>query len=163
VHADLFEIEGLIFTTGWSLGEIRDDFFQLIHDAIDTYEKDLTNLMKRSGQTAFSDDESRQTVGYCHSPGYLRERTMVGSRKRGMDQIGKENVSDGSNWIIRQADEADDRPLWVLVWGGGNTVAQAIWQVQQERTESELKAFLRKIPVYAITDQDRSYERGYTV
>ena len=31
VHADLFEIEGLIYTTGWSLEETRDDFFQLIH------------------------------------------------------------------------------------------------------------------------------------
>jgi hypothetical protein len=27
VHADLFEIEGLIFTTGWSLDKTRDDFF----------------------------------------------------------------------------------------------------------------------------------------
>jgi hypothetical protein len=26
VHADLFEIEGLIFTTGWSLDKTRDDF-----------------------------------------------------------------------------------------------------------------------------------------
>jgi len=41
VHADLFEIEGLIYTTGWSLDKTRDDFFQLIHDAIDAYEKDL--------------------------------------------------------------------------------------------------------------------------
>lgn len=60
---------------------------------------------------------------------------MVGSRKRGMEFIGKENVSEGSNWIIKQADEKDDRPLWILLWGGGNTLAQAIWQVQQERPE----------------------------
>jgi hypothetical protein len=53
VHADLFEIEGLIFTTGWSLDKTRDDFFQLIHDATDAYEKDLPNLMKRSGQKGF--------------------------------------------------------------------------------------------------------------
>ncbi len=160
VHADLFEIEGLIYTTGWSLSETRDDFFQLIHDAIDAYEKDLPNLMKRSGQTGFSEDESRQTIGYWPSPNYLREQTMFGSKKRGMDQIGKDNISDGSNHIIQLADENDERPLWILVWGGGNTVAQAIWQVQQERNEKELKSFLHKIPVYTITDQDRSYESG---
>jgi hypothetical protein len=36
-HADLFEIEGLVFTTGWSLETTRDDFMKLIHDAIDAY------------------------------------------------------------------------------------------------------------------------------
>lgn len=156
VHADLFEIEGIIFTTGWSLDETRDDFFQLIHDAIDAYEKDLPNLMKRSGQIDFNEDESRQAMGYWPSPGYLREHTMFGSKKRGIDKLGKDNVSDGSNLIIKKADEDDDRPLWILVWGGGNTLAQAIWQVQQEGNEDELKTFLHKIPAYAITDQDRS-------
>ena len=33
-------------------------------------------------------------------------------------------------------------------------MAQAIWQVQQERTPDELKAFLNKLRVYTITDQD---------
>jgi len=160
VYADRFEIEGLIFTTGWSLSETRDDFLQLIHNAIDAYEKDLSHLMRRSGQTGFLEDESRQFLGYWPTPDYLRKRTLVGSRKRGMEFIGKENVSEGSNWIIKQADEKDDRPLWILLWGGGNTLAQAIWQVQQERPEKELKAFLHKVPTYAITDQDRSYESG---
>jgi hypothetical protein len=160
VHADLFEIEGLIYTTGWSLEETREDFFQLIHDAIDAYEKDLPNLLKRSGQTGFREDENRQYIGYWPSPEYLREHTMFGSKKRGMDQIGRDNISDGSNWIIEQADEDDERPLWILIWGGGNTLAQAIWQVQQDRSGEELKVFLQKIPAYAITDQDRSYKGG---
>jgi hypothetical protein len=159
-HADLFEIEGLIFTTGWSLPEVRDDFFQLILDVIDAYEKDLPNLMKRSGQTGFRQDESQQTIGYWPSAGYLRERTMYGSRKTGIENIGINNISDGSNLIINMADKDDQRPLWILIWGGGNTLAQAIWQVQQERGKEELKAFLQKIPTYAITDQDRSYKSG---
>jgi len=159
-HADLFEIEGLIYTTGWSLEETRDDFFQLIYDAIDAYEKDLPNLKKRSSQTRFKDDESRQTLGYWPSPEYLRSRTLYGSKKRGIEFIGKDNVSDGSNLIIKLADEDDDRPLWILLWGGGNTLAQAIWQVKEMRSETELKAFLNKIPTYSITDQDRSYING---
>lgn len=160
VHADMFEIEGLIYTTGYSLDEVRDDFFQLIHDAIDAYEKDLPNLMKRSNQSGFLKDESRQVIGYWPSPEYLRKRTMYGSRRRGMEHIGKDNVSDGSNLIIKLADEEDERPLWILLWGGGNTMGQAIWQVQQERSKKALKAFLQKTPVYAITDQDRSYKGG---
>jgi hypothetical protein len=33
-HADLFEIEGLVYTTGWSLETTRDDFLDLLHAAI---------------------------------------------------------------------------------------------------------------------------------
>ncbi len=160
VHADMFEIEGLIYTTGWSLEETRDDFFQLIHDAIDAYEKDLPNLLKRSDQVGFTEDESTQNIGYWPSPDYFRKRTMFGSKSRGIDKIGKGNISDGSKLIIELADEKDHRPLWILIWGGGNTLAQAIWQVQQERNDVELKTFLHKIPSYAITDQDRSYKEG---
>lgn len=160
VHADIFEIEGIIYTTGWSLEETRDDFFQLIHVAIDAYEKDLPNLLKRSEQIGFNKNESQQTIGYWPSPDYLRQRTVFGSKQRGIDKIGKDNISDGSNLIIKLADENDERPLWILLWGGGNTLAQAIWQVQQERNEDDLKSFLHKTPTYAITDQDRSYKEG---
>jgi len=160
VHADMFEIEGIIYTTGWSLEETREDFFRLIHDAIDAYEKDVSNLMKRSNQVGFNQDALQQTIGYWPSPEYLRQRTVFGSKQRGIDKIGKDNISDGSNLIIKLADENDERPLWILLWGGGNTLAQSIWQVQQERSEGELRSFLHKVPTYAITDQDRSYQGG---
>ena len=160
VHADLFEIEGIIYTTGWSHEVLRDDFINLIHDAIDAYEKDLPNLKKRSNQVAFNKDETRQIIGYWPSPDYLRQHTVFGSKQRGIDKIGINNISDGSNLIINLANEKDERPLWILLWGGGNTLAQSIWQVQQNSSEDELKAFLHKIPTYAITDQDRSYKGG---
>ena len=160
VHADLFEIEGLIYTTGWSLETTRADFMGLIHDAINAYEKDLPNLRKRSNQTGNLTDESRQEIGYWPSPKSLRDHTVFGSTNRGMAFIGATNNSPGSDLIIKLADEKDDRPLWITVWGGGNTLAQAIWQVQHTRSKDELKTFLHKLRVYAITDQDRSYKAG---
>lgn len=163
VHADLLEIEGLIFTTGWSLDKTRDDFFQLIHDAIDAYEKDLPNLLKRSNQNEFLKDESQQKIGYWPSPEYLRKQTMFGSINRGYKFIGENNNSPGSELIIKLADETDDRPIWVTVWGGGNTLAQAIWQVQQQRSPEELKKFLHKLRVYTITDQDRDQKTEFSI
>ncbi|MDR8393355.1 DUF1593 domain-containing protein [Aliifodinibius sp. S!AR15-10] len=160
VHADLFEIEGLVATTGWSSSGGNADWVRLIHDAIDGYEQDLPNLRKRSGQEEFNKDETEQKIGYWPSPDYLRSRTVVGSQVRGMKHISEGNNSPGSNLIIEMADQGDSRPLWVLVWGGGNTLAQAIWQVQQERTVRQLEAFLGKIRTYTITDQDRSYKDG---
>lgn len=161
VHADQFEIEALIATTGWNNngGQERID---LIHTALDAYEKDLPHLSKRSAQRAFAKNESMQSLGYWPSPDYLRSRTVMGSTTMGMKYIGEDNDSPGSELIIKLADEKDERPIWVTVWGGGNTLAQAIWRVQQDRTQAELKAFLRKLRVYAITDQDRPWSRDDT-
>jgi Protein of unknown function (DUF1593) len=160
VYADLFEIEGLVATTGWSTSGNTSQWMELIHDAIGAYEKDLPNLRKRSSQDGHLTDESQQQIGYWPSPGYLRSRTLLGSQKRGMRFIGAENDSPGSDLIIKMADETDERPVWVLAWGGGNTLAQAIWRVRKDRTADELKTFLKRIRVYTITDQDRGYERG---
>ena len=162
VYADLLEIEGLVFTTGWSLGETRDDFIDLIHNAINAYEKDLPNLTKRSGQTGHLEDQSRQSIGYWPSPSYLRSRTLFGSKKRGAFHIGEGNDSPGSKLIIDMANEDDDRPLWISVWGGGNTLAQAIWRVKRDRSEEELKKFLNKLRVYTITDQDRDQKTPFS-
>jgi hypothetical protein len=162
VHADLFEIEALVATTGWSNrgGLERPD---ILHELINAYEKDLPNLLKRSSQTAFLPDESRQELGYWPSPRYLRDRIVLGSKTRGQEFIGEANRSPGSDLIIQLADEKDDRPLWIGVWGGGNTVAQAIWQVQRSRSPAGLKAFLQKLRVYAISDQDAAQKPGNTI
>jgi hypothetical protein len=163
VHADMFEIEGLIHSTGWSASTAREQYYQLIREAIDLYEKDLPNLKRRSNQEGFLQDETRQEIGYWPSPKYLRERAMIGSAKRGNQFIGEKNASDGSKLLIQLADEKDERPIWVTVWGGANTLAQAIWQVQKERSPAELKAFLHKIRVYTITDQDAAQKAGNVI
>lgn len=163
VHADMLEIEGLVFTTGWSLDNTREDFFGLIHQAINAYEKDLPNLRKRSSQVGHVTNESRQKIGYWPSADYLRSRTVVGSQKRGVHFMGKDNDSPGSELIIRMADEKDSRPVWVLGWGGGNTLAQAIWRVKTDRKEKQVHKFLEQIRFYAITDQDRDQGTPYDI
>ncbi|MEO8885313.1 MAG: nucleoside hydrolase-like domain-containing protein [Mucilaginibacter sp.] len=158
VHADLFEIEGLVSTTGWS-DYGGDEHPEIIHTLIDGYEKDLPNLMKRSGQKGFQTNESKQKIGYWPSAGYLRQRVVIGSKKAQMKNIGTDNNSAGADLIIKAVDEKDDRPVWVLIWGGGNTVAQAVWKVQHERSPEQFKAFLHKLRIYTITDQDRPQRR----
>ncbi|MGA4686947.1 DUF1593 domain-containing protein [Micromonospora sp. AB353] len=160
VHADMFEIQGLILTTGWSFETLDDPttsgFIGIIQDTIDAYERDLPNLMRRSEQVGFTQDGRPQEIGYWPSAQYLRDRTTTGSRNRGVRFLGDTNDSPGSDLIIRLAEDDDDRPLWVTFWGGGNTLAQSIWRVWQDRTADQLTGFLRKLRVYAITDQDRS-------
>lgn len=163
VHADLFEIEGIVITSGWSMDNVNHhkQFRDIALGVIEAYDKDSPNLLKRSNQNGYKRDESKQVIGYWPSAQYLIDRTMYGSMLMGMAKIGAENGSDGSDLIIRLADEEDARPIWVTFWGGGNTLAQSIWQVQQSRSKSELKAFLNKIRAFAITDQDRPQRFGY--
>lgn len=159
-HADLFEIEAIVATTGWNSSNYPVAWMDTIFNTLGAYEKDLPNLMKRSEQTSFlplSKENKKQYIGYWPSIDYLRSRVMLGCSKMGREVIGEENRSKGSDFIIRLADEKDNRPIWIAVWGGGNTLAQAIWQVKQTRTEKQFKAFLHKLRVYTITDQDVSW------
>lgn len=167
VHADLFEIEALIASGGWnSSGRTYPlSWMEILHRTINAYEKDLPNLKKRSEQKSFLAPEvenGQQQIGYWPSAGYLRKRVMPGSLNLGYGEIGKNNHSQGSDFIIQLVDEADERPIWVAVWGGGNTLAQALWRVKQERTEKELDDFLNKLRVYTITDQDVPWGERHT-
>ncbi len=159
VHADRYEIEALIGSGGWNSSgrPYPASWMDSLRVTIGAYEKDLPNLIKRSEQREFlspDGENAPQALGYWPSAEYLRSRMALGSLELGMAKIGAGNRSAGSDLIVRLADEEDPRPLWIAVWGGGNTLAQAIWQVRQERTDAELKAFLNKLHVYTITDQD---------
>ena len=122
---------------------------------IDAYEKDLPNLMARSGQKGFMEDESQpQAVGYWPSADYLRERVTVGQRLRGYTEFGDGQSTDGSERTIEIVDEDDARPVTVQVWGSGNTFAQSVWDVRDRRSPEEVKQFLSKVTLYTIGDQD---------
>lgn len=160
-YADRFEIEAFMTTVGWNCDPYPEEWARVLDEVVDAYEKDVENLRKRSSQTAFlslREESGKQRLGYWPSMEYIRSRAMAGSHRGGIGVIGEGNDSPGSDFLIQLADEDDDRPIWVAAWGGANTLAQAIWRVQQTRTEQELKKFLRKFRVYTITDQDMRYD-----
>ncbi len=168
-YADRFEIEALITTIGWNCDPYPPEWAEYLDRVIDAYEQDVPNLMKRSAQQGFlpeQEEQGRQQLGYWPSAAYLRSRTVAGSPRAGIGVIGPDNDTPGSELLIRLADEPDERPIWVCVWGGANTFAQAVWRVQQERSSEELQTFLRKFRLYTITDQDMVYamreDRAYS-
>ena len=168
-YADLFEIEAIITSVGWNCDPYPAEWKQYLDRVIEAYRKDAANLMKRSGQRRFlsrKKEESQQRIGYWPSADYLASRAVYGSVHGGIKAIGADNDSPGSRLLIQLADENDARPIYVAAWGGANTLAQAIWRVQQTRTPAELKRFLRKFRVFTITDQDMQYsmrmDRAYS-
>ena len=159
-YADMFEMEALIASVGWNCDPYPKEWAQYLYRVIDAYEQDVTKLMKRSGQESFlspAEENGQQRIGYWPSADYIRSRAVMGSENGGIKVIGQGNDSPGSELLIRLADEDDPRPIHVAAWGGANTLAQAIWKVQQTRSDDEVKSFVRKFSIYTITDQDMDY------
>jgi hypothetical protein len=138
VYANEFDFEGLVATTStWLRQATRVD---LIHRQLDAYAQVRDNLLK-------------------HAPGFpsaesLRAVTAVGQPAYGMPAVGEGKSSSGSRLLLAAADKKDERPLWVSVWGGANTLAQALFDARRERSPDVLKALVAKLRVYTISDQD---------
>ena len=168
-YADLFEIEALITSVGWNCDPYPVEWVQYLQRVIDAYRQDVPKLMKRSGQKNFmsvNQEKKSQFIGYWPSADYIKSRAVMGSQRGGIKVVGEGNDSPGSELLIKLADEADERPIYVAAWGGANTLAQAIWRVKQTRTAAELERFVRKFRIYTITDQDMQYsmrmDRAYS-
>ncbi len=140
LYANQFDVEGIVATTScWQRNQTAE---WRIHEIVDAYGKVRDNLEKHE-------------TGYpTHS--FLKERIKKGYPDFGMAAVGEGKDSEGSDWIIEVVDKDDPRPVWIPVWGGSNCLAQALWKVQQTRSDEEVKKFVEKIRVYTISDQDNS-------
>lgn len=137
LYANDIDIEGLIGSTGvWKLSDPATD---VIHECIDGYAKVYDNLILHDSEYPTAD--------------YLHQITTTGNHGYGMSHVSGRG-SPGARLIIEAADKEDPRPLWLLAWGGANTIAQAIFTVSESRSPEELKKFLSKIRVYDLAAQD---------
>lgn len=159
-YADCFEIEAICTTIGWNCDPYPPEWAEYLNRVVDAYAVDVKNLMKRSGQNSFltrEQENGKQELGYWPSAEYVASRTMMGSSRAGIGVIGEGNDSPGSDFLAKLLKEDDPRPIWVLSWGGSNTLAQTLWRLQKECPPEELINYLHKLRVYTITDQDMCY------
>ena len=138
VYANEYDLEGIIATTSTHLrNQTRKDKIEaLVRD----YGKVKPNLDKHA--SGYPSMEYLLGITSEHLPVYS------------MDGVGEGKDSPGSALLIKAVDKADNRPLWVSVWGGANCLAQALWKVQATRNKEELSKFVSKLKVYSISDQD---------
>ncbi len=139
-YANEIEIEGLVATTSRHLSDKTNP--QMIEKRVAAYAQVLANL--RVHDARYPDAE------------VLRRRIHSGWPALGMNAVGEGKDSEGSRAIIAAVDKADARPVWVSVWGGAATLAQALWSVKATRTPAEVDRFIAKLRVYSISDQDDS-------
>ena len=84
----------------------------------------------------------------------LDRRVFAGQSGYGLAATGADKMSAGAEAIVRAADRDDGRPLWICIWGGPNTLAQALLRVRATRGPDETEKFVEKLRVYSISDQD---------
>jgi hypothetical protein len=140
LYSNVIDIKGLIATT--SIHQKNNVHPESIWAIIDAYSKVYTNLLKH--ETGFPNPKS------------LLDLVKQGLAEYGMKGVGDGKDSPGSEWIIKILEESDDRDLWICVWGGANTFAQALYKIRKTKSENELKSLIAKLNVYTISDQDDS-------
>ncbi len=117
-------------------------------EVIDDYEKDYPNLILHA-------------QGYPTSD-YLRSITKVGN----VGYKGEvEHPTEGSELIRKAIMDSDERTLYLQAWGGCNTIARALMDIEGEYENtpewSEMRQKItRKVVITACGEQDETY-RGY--
>ena len=106
MYSDLFQLEGLVSSPSFGNGSKQE-----ILRMIDLYAKDYPQLKKHTPRLM--------------SPKALRKLCKQG-RHGLMPYKGYAEPTEGSQWIIRCARKESSQPLWVLVWGTLEDVAQAL-------------------------------------
>ncbi|CAN5434276.1 DUF1593 domain-containing protein [soil metagenome] len=140
LYSNQIDIKGIVATTSvWQKNKIEP---ASIKKLIQAYGKVQPNLNKH--ETGFP------------SAAILLAVTKKGLAKYGMMGVGKGQDSEGSEWIIKVLEENDPRPLYISVWGGVNTLAQALNKIKETKSPAELKRLVSKLRVYTISDQDDS-------
>ncbi len=105
LYADVLDLEGLISSP---YGPGRKEH---ILEVIACYEQDYPRLRAHSNRYP--------------TPAELRAIAKQGATEAaGWEGVG--SPTEGSRWIIECARRPDPRPLWVLVWGGLEDLAQAL-------------------------------------
>ena len=128
IYSNLFNTEGLISSPSYGRGSKQN-----ILDMIALYEKDLPKL-KKHGK-------------HFPSPGALRSICKQG-RKGAASFAGYATATEGSDWIVQCAQKKSSQPLWVLVWGGLEDLAQALHDAPDIR---------KKIKVYWIGGPNKKW------
>jgi hypothetical protein len=140
LYSNEIDIQGLIATT--SIHKQTSVHPESIRKVIRAYAEVHENLLK-------------------HDASYPTAQSLLALVKQGLPEYGMKGVrddkdSEGSDWIIKTLEQDDERTLWVSVWGGANTLAQALHKIKATRTPEQANRLVAKLRVYTISDQDDS-------
>jgi hypothetical protein len=110
LYANELDLEGLVATTStWQKDKVQPETMRAI---VRAYGEVRPNL-------------SKHAKGWPEAAA-LEALVSAGPATYGMAAVGKGPIAPGAEALLRAAERDDPRPLWVTVWGGANTLAQAL-------------------------------------
>ena len=138
LYSNEIDIEGIGATTSvWQRDKVQP---QLALDIIDAYGKVLPRL--REHAKGWRDAEELRRIMYRGVPGY------------GLAAVDPGHPSEAAQALLAAAGRDDPRPLWIALWGGANTLADALRNARTTLPPEKLDSLVRKLRVYSISDQD---------
>ena len=138
LYANEMDLEGLVATTStWQKTKTQPEVMKKI---VAAYGEVRANLLKHAS-------------GWPEAAA-LDALVVSGQTFYGMGARDTDKLTAGAELIIRAADKNDPRPVWISIWGGANTLGEALIHVRATRSAADVEKFVAKLRVYTISDQD---------
>ncbi|WP_253073813.1 nucleoside hydrolase-like domain-containing protein [Kosakonia sp. MUSA4] len=140
LYSNEMNVEGLVATTStWQREKVHTDMIDLV---LGHYGEVQPNLLK-------------------HAAGFptakqLEQVVAPGLAAYGMAATGEGKNTAGSDLLVQAIEKSTDanRPLYITLWGGANTLAQALKDLSKKQPADKVQALTRNLVVYSISDQD---------
>ncbi|MFT4274656.1 MAG: DUF1593 domain-containing protein [Pantoea sp.] len=140
LYSNEMDIEGLVATTStWQRSKVSPEMMELV---VGHYAEVQPNLLK-------------------HKPDYPSAATLkaliaAGQAAYGMADVGAGKSTAGSALLLKAIERSTDskHPLYINLWGGANTLAQALTDLSASHPADKVTALTKNLIVYSISDQD---------
>lgn len=148
MYSNELDLEGLIAVSGYALhsdrkrkdgshGEVHPEMFI---ELIDAYSEVLENLKLHA-------------KGW-HDPNYLKSIVSHGTSDFGTKAVGPGKATAGSKLVMDILVKDDPRPVYFVANAGTNTLAQALRDLGETKSQAEMDRLCEKIIVYENRAQD---------
>ncbi len=138
LYSNEIDIEGFIAVTSTWKRDILSP--EMIVDVIDAYGEVVPVL--------------RRHADNWPEPDQLRMRVSSGVLGYGLNTMTPDDPSAGAKRIVEAGLRAADRPLWISLWGGANTLAEALAYARGNLSAEDMQRLIGQLRVYSISDQD---------
>ena len=138
LYSNELDLEAMIASTStWQRTKTHPE---TMHSIVDAYRQVRPNLLLHAKGWPTADE--------------LDRRIFAGQPAYGMAATGEGKASAGSEALVKAIERDDPRPLWICLWGGVNTLAQALMDLRAANTVSEMDRLIARLRVSSISDQD---------
>jgi hypothetical protein len=147
LYANEFDIQGLIFSSSkhhWKGTKYTPGYkwmgTEWLDRQLDAYAEVYQNLKLHDPDYP--------------SPDYIKSQVFTGNI---LTEGDMENPTLGSDHIAEILLSPDQTPVWLLAWGGSNTIARALQSIQEKHSH-RMEDITQKIRLYLISQQDSTYK-----